>query len=70
MLERLASDEVQPCIECVGLVGAGRPVPPHAGLLRAEAGDRRPYICLKCGVVWQVGHLGWARVVRSPDRAV
>jgi hypothetical protein len=65
MLKQLASDDVEPCTKCNGLVGASRGVPPHFGLLREDKGPY--YTCLRCGVLWRLGRLGWARVVRSAE---
>jgi hypothetical protein len=64
MLEQMASDYAAPCISCMGLVGASRHVQPHVGLLRSETDRSGAHICLKCGVLWELGALGWARVVQ------
>ena len=67
MLERMASDDAEPCIQCNGLVGGSPRVPPHQGLQRSENEGRALYICVECGVLWRVGALGWARVVSSVE---
>jgi len=63
MRQLLSSDDTELCLDCFGLVGASHIVPPHAGLLQSDLQDRGEYFCLKCGVPWRLGGLGWKRVV-------
>lgn len=66
MLEQLAKYDAEPCFDCYGLVGASPDVSPHPGLL-AERQNAGSYICLKCGLLWQLGRFGWSRLVKARE---
>src|SRR5688572_24265827 len=64
-----SGDDVSPCDNCVGLVGAGPGIGPHSHLRPARQQDedarKEVLVCTQCGILWRKGPLGWGRMVRA-----
>lgn len=59
---------MNPCVDCIDLVGAGPNRVPHAALTPApDAADKRAFNCAACNAGWTCGQLGWSRSAGGVD---
>jgi len=56
------SIQLYPCNDCMALVGAGPATRPHAHLQALPCPYGRDVVrCERCGSLWMLRKLGWAR---------